>query len=50
MTVTIARADYDDPAHAAAIVDLLDRYARDPMGGGKPLGDATRRCLVVIFQ
>lgn len=29
--------DYRDPAHAEALVSLLDAYARDPAGGGKPL-------------
>lgn len=46
MPVTIEKADYAEPLHAAAIVDLLDQYARDPMGGGKPLPDDTRRCLI----
>ena len=46
MTVTIHPADYAEPLHAAAIVDLLDQYARDPMGGGKPLSETTRKRLV----
>ena len=33
----IITADYRNPDHAAAIIYLLDRYARDPMGGGRPL-------------
>ena len=37
---------YDEPAHARAIVELLDSYARDPMGGGDGLGERTRRVLV----
>lgn len=32
--LTVKRADYADPMHAAALVRLLDAYARDPMGGG----------------
>jgi ribosomal protein S18 acetylase RimI-like enzyme len=39
-------ADFDDPAHARAIVDLTDAYARDPLGGGKPLGADVRARLV----
>lgn len=35
----VVRARYDDPTHAAALVELLDAYARDPAGGGKPLSD-----------
>ncbi len=30
----ISRADYRDPAHADALVFLLDADARDPAGGG----------------
>lgn len=36
----------DDPAHARAFLALLDHYARDPMGGGKPLADEARAHLV----
>ncbi len=42
----ILTADYADPAHAAAITGLLDAYAQDPMGGGKPLSAHARECLV----
>jgi ribosomal protein S18 acetylase RimI-like enzyme len=45
MTDIIA-ADLDDPAHAAAIVDIIDSYAADPAGGGVPLSDDVRRRLV----
>ena len=34
---TICLADYHKATHAHAIVDLLDAYARDPMGGGEAL-------------
>lgn len=42
----VVRARYDDPAHAAALVELLDTYARDPAGGGEPLNDFARENLV----
>lgn len=42
----IVRVRYDDPAHAAALVDLLDAYARDPAGGGEPLSDFARAHLI----
>ncbi|MFN7088013.1 MAG: GNAT family N-acetyltransferase [Burkholderiales bacterium] len=45
----IVRADYADPAHAAALVDLLDHYARDPAGGGAPLPDFARENLVAAL-
>jgi len=38
-------ADYRDAAQAAALVDLLDTYARDPAGGGTPLDAAVREGL-----
>lgn len=37
--IDVVRARYDDPAHAAALVELLDHYARDPAGGGEPLSE-----------
>lgn len=44
--IDIIRARYDDAKHAAALVDLLDAYARDPAGGGAPLSDFAREHLV----
>jgi len=44
--IEVVRARYADPAHAAALVDLLDHYARDPAGGGEPLSDFARANLV----
>jgi ribosomal protein S18 acetylase RimI-like enzyme len=35
-----------DPADAAAIVRLIDAYARDPRGGGQPLSPQVREQLV----
>lgn len=46
MAVEVLRADYADPVHAAAVVDLLDAYARDPMGGNHPLSLAVREGLI----
>jgi ribosomal protein S18 acetylase RimI-like enzyme len=42
----VCRADYADPNHAAALVRLLDAYARDPMGGGEPLSEFAKTHLV----
>ena len=39
-------ADYDNDAHGEAIVSLLDSYARDPMGGAKPLSNFARENLI----
>lgn len=43
--VTIALADYRDPGDAAVLVELLDGYARDAMGGGKALPAQVRERL-----
>ncbi len=45
-TLRICRADYSNPAHATALVCLLDAYARDPMGGSEPLTEFVRMNLV----
>jgi ribosomal protein S18 acetylase RimI-like enzyme len=42
----VVLADYRDAAHAAALVELLDAYARDPAGGGHPLSEHARQHLV----
>lgn len=42
----ICRADYHHPAHAEALVLLLDAYARDAAGGGQPLSDFAKKHLV----
>ena len=44
--IRICRADYANPGHAAALVALLDAYARDPMGGGEGLSDFARDHVV----
>ncbi|MFM6997582.1 MAG: N-acetyltransferase family protein [Limnohabitans sp.] len=41
----ILRVNYRDARDAAALVDLLDAYARDPMGGGEPLAPEVRARL-----
>jgi ribosomal protein S18 acetylase RimI-like enzyme len=43
---SVRRADYADPADAAAIVMLLDAYATDPAGGGEPLSNFAKANLV----
>ena len=44
--LAIVDADYANPAHASAIVTILDSYAREPMGGGQPLSDYAKANLV----
>ncbi|MCA1325424.1 GNAT family N-acetyltransferase [Herbaspirillum sp. alder98] len=43
--VDIVKADLADPVHARALVDVLDVYACDIMGGGTPLSAFTRANL-----
>jgi ribosomal protein S18 acetylase RimI-like enzyme len=43
---SVRQADYARPSDAAAVVMLLDAYARDPAGGGEPLSDFVRANLV----
>ena len=35
--VTVIEADLSDPEHQAAIIRLINAYARDPMGSGRDL-------------
>jgi ribosomal protein S18 acetylase RimI-like enzyme len=44
--VVVREADLGAPAQGAAIVALLDAYARDPMGGGEPLSEVVKQRLI----
>jgi ribosomal protein S18 acetylase RimI-like enzyme len=44
--VRIVQADYALPAHAEAVMMLLDAYARDTAGGGQPLSEFVQSNLV----
>jgi ribosomal protein S18 acetylase RimI-like enzyme len=44
--IEVLVADYNNPNHARDIVQLLDHYSRDTMGGGKPLKAETREHLI----
>jgi ribosomal protein S18 acetylase RimI-like enzyme len=50
MALEVRLADYHDPEDARLVLDLLDLYARDPMGGGEPLPEATRANLLPGLQ
>lgn len=45
MSIEIKKADYLNPEDAAAVVQLLNAYALDPMGGGEALSDAVQATL-----
>jgi GNAT superfamily N-acetyltransferase len=37
MDVEIVDADFENAAHCAGLIDVLNSYAADPVGGGEPL-------------
>ena len=42
----ICRADYTNPIHAHALVQLLDAYAQDPAAGAEALSEFAKTHLV----
>jgi ribosomal protein S18 acetylase RimI-like enzyme len=44
--ITVVRADYSNPVHAAALVMLLNAYASEPEGGNEPLSEFVRANVV----
>jgi ribosomal protein S18 acetylase RimI-like enzyme len=46
MSITTLLADLNNPAHQAAIIELLDMYCRDEFGDGKPLAAEARANLI----
>ncbi|MDN3637431.1 GNAT family N-acetyltransferase [Simiduia curdlanivorans] len=47
---TIQRVDYADAEQMHHVLNLLDAYARDPMGGGEALADHVRAELPVLLR
>jgi GNAT superfamily N-acetyltransferase len=45
-SITIVHADLSLPGHSEATLHLLNAYAMDPMGDGKPLSDAARETVI----
>jgi GNAT superfamily N-acetyltransferase len=43
---TIIEADLGSADHQEAILSMVDLYAQDPMGGGRPLAPAARENLI----
>jgi GNAT superfamily N-acetyltransferase len=50
MEPDIVTADLAEAAHDAAIIEVLDSYASDPVGGGVPLSAVVRRRLVPALR
>ncbi len=46
MNIKIQLAEYENPNHQKLILDLMDSYSRDAMGGGQPLSEFTRANLL----
>lgn len=46
LDLRLCQADYHNPLHAAALVQLLDAYAQDPAGGGEALSAFAKANLV----
>lgn len=50
LPVDIVEADLGRSEHQRAIVELIDAYASDPMGNGKPLSVDVRQTLIPGLQ
>ena len=48
--VEIVEADLTRAEHQQVVLELVDAYARDPMGNGKPLSKEVRRALIPGLQ
>jgi ribosomal protein S18 acetylase RimI-like enzyme len=50
MNFNIIDADLADQALVGDIIDVLDSYAREPVGGSQPIGDDVRQRLITDLQ
>ena len=50
LAIEIVEADLARPEHQRAVCEMLDAYARDPMGGERPLEDDVRQRLVPALR
>ena len=48
--ITVVEANFADPVHARALLQLLNEYAMDPMGGAEPLPDHVKNNLLSHLQ
>lgn len=49
-SVFVETVNLHSAVHATSLLALLDHYARDPMGGGKPLAEETKERLIASLQ
>ena len=45
-SIEIIQADLDRDDHRRSVLELIDAYARDPMGNGRPLPDRVKKELI----
>ena len=50
MTIKIVQANYSNPQHGRHIIEMLDCYANDPMGGNEALPDYVAQNLVYALS
>jgi len=50
LEIEIVEADLNRTEHQQAVVELVDAYAKDPMGNGKPLSVEVRSTLIPGLQ
>lgn len=50
MSLEVCELDLSDPGQAEIWLELLDHYARDPMGGGEGLSDYARLKLIDVMR
>ncbi len=50
MQINICEADLTYSVHQTAVLEMVDGYARDPMGDGKPLSESVRQRLIPELQ
>lgn len=48
--LSVVEASLTNPVHARALIQLLNEYALDPMGGAEPLSDYVKNNLVQQLQ
>lgn len=49
-SVTVRQADLNRASDAQAVLQMMNEYASDPMGGGEPLSAYAREHLIVEMQ
>jgi ribosomal protein S18 acetylase RimI-like enzyme len=42
----IISCNFNNPIHCNKVIDLIDAYMRDPMGGGKPMSEENKQALI----